>query len=129
MNTPAPVTPASPGPAAADVIPFWIAVPEADLADLRERLGRTRFPEPATVAGWEQGIPVEDLQKIVTAGRNHDWRATEDRLNALPHFRTPIDGLGSTSCTCAPRTPRRSRSCSPTAGRARSSSSRMCSGR
>jgi epoxide hydrolase len=93
MNTPAPLTPASPGPAAADIVPFRIAVPEADLADLRERLGRTRFPEPATVAGWEQGIPVEDLQKIVTAWRNHDWRASEDRLNTLPHFRTTIDGL------------------------------------
>jgi Epoxide hydrolase N terminus len=31
----------------ADVVPFRIEVPEEDLADLRQRLGRTRWPEPA----------------------------------------------------------------------------------
>jgi hypothetical protein len=34
-----------------------IAVPQADLDDLRERLTRTRWPEPETVEDWSQGAP------------------------------------------------------------------------
>ena len=36
---------------AAGVVPFRIAVPEAELADLRRRLADTRWPEPETVDG------------------------------------------------------------------------------
>ena len=77
-----------------DVTPFRIDVPDADLADLRDRLARTRFPEPATAAGWEQGVPLGFLRELVDAWRDHDWRATEARLAALPQFRTTLDGLG-----------------------------------
>jgi hypothetical protein len=41
------------------VHPFRIEVPEADLADLRDRLARTRWPDPATVPGWAQGVPLD----------------------------------------------------------------------
>ena len=34
------------------VTPFTLAIPDADLDGLRDRLRRTRWPEPATVAGW-----------------------------------------------------------------------------
>ena len=33
-----------------DIQPFTLAVPQARLDDLRERLARTRWPEPETVA-------------------------------------------------------------------------------
>ena len=36
----------------AEVIPFHVAVPEADLDDLQERLRRTRWPEVETVDDW-----------------------------------------------------------------------------
>jgi hypothetical protein len=42
---------------AAGVIPFRIAVPEAELADLRRRLADTRWPEPETVDGKELQRP------------------------------------------------------------------------
>ncbi len=74
--------------------PFEIRVPDAALADLRERLRRTRWPEPATAAGWAQGPPldrVRDLCRYWADG--YDWRATEARLNARPQLRTVIDGL------------------------------------
>jgi pimeloyl-ACP methyl ester carboxylesterase len=75
--------------------PFAIAVPAAELDDLRERLRRTRWPEPETVGDWSQGVPlayVRDLCAYWADG--YDWRATEAELNALPQFRTEIDGLG-----------------------------------
>ncbi len=77
------------------MIPFHIEVPEAELADLRVRLRRTRWPDEEPVADWSQGVPlayVRDLCEYWAA--EYDWRATERRLNALPQFRTEIDGVG-----------------------------------
>jgi epoxide hydrolase len=78
-----------------EVIPFRIEIPEADLRDLRERLGRTRWPEAETVEDWSQGVPLAYLRELCGYWADrYDWRATEARLNALPQFRTEIDGLG-----------------------------------
>jgi epoxide hydrolase len=77
------------------VTPFRIAVPDADLDDLRERLRRTRWPDRETVDDWSQGVPLEYVQDLCRHwAEEYDWRATEARLNALPQFRTEIDGLG-----------------------------------
>jgi pimeloyl-ACP methyl ester carboxylesterase len=77
------------------VEPFRLDVPESELADLRERLRRTRWPEPATVDGWAQGVPLDFLQDLCAYWADgYDWRRLEARLNALGQFRTTIDGLG-----------------------------------
>jgi pimeloyl-ACP methyl ester carboxylesterase len=77
------------------VASFRIAVPEADLEDLRERLRRTRWPERETVGDWSQGIPLDYVQELCEHWRTtYDWRATERRLNEVPQFRAEIDGLG-----------------------------------
>jgi epoxide hydrolase len=78
-----------------DVTPFRIEVPEAELDDLRERLERTRWPEPEPVDDWSQGVPLAYLRELCDYwAHGYDWRATEARLNELPQFRTEIDGLG-----------------------------------
>jgi epoxide hydrolase len=78
----------------AEVTPFRIEVPEADLDDLRERLRRTRWPEPETVTDWSQGVPLGYLQDLCRYwSEGYDWRAAEARLNALPQFRTEVGGL------------------------------------
>jgi epoxide hydrolase len=77
------------------IAPFRIDVPEAELDDLRDRLRRTRWPEPAPAAGWAQGVPLPYVQELCAHWADgYDWRATERRLNALPQVRTGIDGLG-----------------------------------
>ena len=74
--------------------PFELHVAEAQLDDLRERLRRTRWPEPATAPDWTQGVPLERLQAVcATWADDYDWRATERRLNAIGQFRTELDGL------------------------------------
>lgn len=76
------------------VTPFHIAVPEADLADLRERLTRTRWPEPETVPDWSQGVPLDYLIDLCRSwAESYDWRVCENRLNRLDQFRTTIFGL------------------------------------
>ena len=78
-----------------EVRPFRLAVPEAELRDLRERLRRTRWPEPATVGDWSQGVPLGYLRELCRHWADgYDWRATEARLNGLGQFRTELDGLG-----------------------------------
>ena len=75
--------------------PFRIEIPESDLTDLRDRLRRTRWPDPEPVDDWSQGIPLAYVQELCRYWADHyDWRATEARLNELPQFRTDIDGLG-----------------------------------
>lgn len=79
--------------------PFRIEVPDADLADLHERIDRTRWPEPATVEGWGQGVPLDYARDLVDHWRRrYDWRRCEAELNALPQFTTPLDGGGDDSC-------------------------------
>ena len=72
---------------------FHIHVDESVLDDLRRRLASTRFPDQIEGTGWEYGIPIDYLRGLVEYWREqYDWRAQEARLNALPHFRTRIDG-------------------------------------
>jgi pimeloyl-ACP methyl ester carboxylesterase len=76
------------------VRPFRIAVGDDLLADLRDRLRRTRWPEPATAPGWAQGPPLDAVRALCRYWADgYDWRATEARLNRLPQFHTSIDGL------------------------------------
>ena len=74
--------------------PFTIAVPDAVLADLRERLGRTRWPDQLPGTGWDYGTDTAYLKELVAYWQNgFDWRAEETRLNRFHHYRASIDGL------------------------------------
>ncbi|WP_169581456.1 MULTISPECIES: epoxide hydrolase [Microbacterium] len=77
----------------ADIRPFRVDIPQADLDDLRERLSRTRLPQPAPSDDWASGTPVSYLRDAVAQWRDgFDWRGAEARLNEHPHFTTEIDG-------------------------------------
>ncbi len=74
--------------------PFTLRVPDDAIADLRQRLARTRFPDQAPGAPWAYGTDVFYLQGLVDHWREgFDWRAVEDRLNALPNFKVPLHGI------------------------------------
>src|SRR5215216_1429616 len=73
---------------------FKIDVPEADLDDLRRRIGATRWPEGETVGDASQGVQLATMQALVRYwASDYDFRRFEARLNALPQFMTEIDGL------------------------------------
>lgn len=74
------------------LIPFRIEIPQAALDDLRDRLQRTRLPEPLPGDDWASGVPVERLRSLIDRWTEHDWRATESSLNRFPQFTTRIDG-------------------------------------
>jgi pimeloyl-ACP methyl ester carboxylesterase len=75
--------------------PFTIpTVADAELDELRARIAATRWPERETVADDSQGVPLAMLQDLAAHwARDHDWRACEAKLSALPQFVTEIDGL------------------------------------
>jgi pimeloyl-ACP methyl ester carboxylesterase len=73
---------------------FKIHVPDEVLADLRERLARTRFPSEIPGSGWEYGTNLAYLRQLVEYWRNtYDWREHEAQLNRFTHYKTEIDGL------------------------------------
>ena len=75
--------------------PFRIETSAADLEDLRTRLRSTRWPDRETVGDWSQGVPLGYLRELCRYWeQDYDWPARQRRLNALPQFRTVIDGLG-----------------------------------
>jgi epoxide hydrolase len=79
--------------ARAEITPFRIEVPEADLDDLRGRLARTRWPDELPGVGWDYGVPLAEMKDLADYWRTaYDWRAQESRLNSYPQFTTTIDG-------------------------------------
>lgn len=72
---------------------FELRVPEAQLDDLRQRLGRTRFPDQAPGPDWAYGTDLAYMRGLVDHWRDgFDWRAAEARLNAFPNYRMDIGG-------------------------------------
>lgn len=93
-SDPAGANPAKPGSEENAIRPFHIEIPEEALADLRQRVAATRWPDRETVSGESQGVQLETMKKLVRSwGTDHDWRKAEAKLNALPQFVTTIDGL------------------------------------
>ena len=72
-----------------EIRPFTVAVDDAEIADLRDRLARTRWPEPEVVDDWSQGIPLAYLQEVCEYwASDYDWRRCEAAINARPNFIT-----------------------------------------
>src|SRR5512139_596078 len=74
--------------------PFTLHVPDADLADLRLRLERARFPDEPPLEPWSTGASVDYLKRLVDYWRTgFDWRAQEARLNGFRQFKVPLAGI------------------------------------
>lgn len=73
--------------------PFTIDVPQSVLDDLTERVRRTRWTPDLGHDPWERGVPSEVLRELAAYWVDgFDWRAAEARFNAVPGFRTEVDG-------------------------------------
>ena len=76
-----------------DIEKFWIDIPQADLDDLAERLGKMRWPSVLPGPAWQRGVPVGYLRDLAAYWRDgFDWRAQEKRLNTYPQYTTQIGG-------------------------------------
>jgi len=78
-----------------EIRPFQVDMPGEAIADLRRRIAATRWPSQELVADRSQGVQLAMLQELARYwATGYDWRTCEARLNALPQFRTEIDGEG-----------------------------------
>jgi pimeloyl-ACP methyl ester carboxylesterase len=76
------------------VRPFEIHVPEEELVELRRRVAATRWPTRELVDDRSQGVQLATMQQLARYwSTEYDWRRCEAKLNALPQFRTEIDGV------------------------------------
>jgi microsomal epoxide hydrolase len=74
--------------------PFTLRVPDETIADLRDRLARTRFPDQAPGDPWAYGTDLGYLRQLVEYWHaTFDWRAEEARLDAFPQYKVPLCGI------------------------------------
>jgi len=79
---------------AAGVRPFRVETPEAELEALRGRVAATRWPHKELVEDRSQGVQSATIHKLADYwASDYDWRKCESKLNALPQFKTEIDGV------------------------------------
>jgi pimeloyl-ACP methyl ester carboxylesterase len=80
-------------PGATAVRPFEVQIPDEALEDLRRRIAATRLPSRELVPDRSQGVQLATIEALTDYwATKHDWRACEAKLNALPQFKTEIDG-------------------------------------
>jgi len=76
-----------------DIRSFRVDMPDEAIADFRRRIAATRWPSKELVADRSQGVQLATIQELARYwATDYDWRACEARLNALPQFKTEIDG-------------------------------------
>src|ERR1700722_15781649 len=74
--------------------PVKIDTSEEAVADMRRRVAGARQPTRELVADRSQGVQLATIQELARYwATDYDWRACEAKLNALPQFKTEIDGV------------------------------------
>ncbi|MCF1744039.1 epoxide hydrolase family protein [Paradevosia shaoguanensis] len=74
------------------ITPFTVAISDAQIADLKERLTMARWPTQVAT-DWSHGQPVAFIRELAEQWlKDFDWRTHEAALNAYPQFTTVIDG-------------------------------------
>src|SRR5687768_11761350 len=67
--------------------PFTLEVPAAAIADLHERLARTRLPDEPPLEAWSTGTSLSYLEELIVYWREtFDWRAQEAKLNSFKQY-------------------------------------------
>ena len=73
--------------------PFQVEFPDEALEALHRRISATRWPTKELVSDRSQGVQLATIQELARYWvTDYDWRKCEARLNALPQFKTEIDG-------------------------------------
>jgi pimeloyl-ACP methyl ester carboxylesterase len=77
-----------------EIRPFRVVMPDEAIAELRRRIGATRWPSRELVTDRSQGVQLATVQELARYWTtDYDWRRCEAELNALPMFKTEVDGV------------------------------------
>ncbi|MGZ4284704.1 MAG: epoxide hydrolase family protein [Solirubrobacteraceae bacterium] len=73
---------------------FHVDIPDEAFEDLRRRIAATRLPSRELVDDRSQGVQLATIEELARYwATEYDWRRCEARVNALPQFKTEIDGV------------------------------------
>jgi pimeloyl-ACP methyl ester carboxylesterase len=76
------------------VTPFEIAIDDAVLADIVERVRRYPWDTLPDAGAWSAGTDIGFLRHLTQYWlEQYDWRAQEVRLNRFPQFHAVVEGL------------------------------------
>jgi pimeloyl-ACP methyl ester carboxylesterase len=79
---------------ATDIRSFHVDIPEEKLDELHRRIAETHWPQKELVDDHSQGVQSATMEALTRYwATDYDWRKVEAELNALPQFKTEIDGL------------------------------------
>jgi len=79
---------------AAAIRPFQVDISDKEVADLRQRITASRWPTAELVQDASQGVQLAMLQELTRYwATDYDFGRVAARLNALPQFKTRIDGI------------------------------------
>jgi pimeloyl-ACP methyl ester carboxylesterase len=79
---------------ATEIRSFHIDIPQDEIDELGRRIAATRWPTKELVNDRSQGVQLAAMQHLARYWTtDYDMRRCETRLNALPQFKTQIDGV------------------------------------
>jgi len=74
--------------------PFVVEFPDAKYDDLRQRINAMVWPDRELVADATQGVQLATMQSLARYWcGDYNLRSMETKVNALPNFKTEIDGV------------------------------------
>jgi microsomal epoxide hydrolase len=74
--------------------PFTLHVPDAEIAELRQRLARTRWPDEPPGEPWSTGTSLSYMKGFADYWQTgFDWRAWEGKLNGFRQFTATVGGI------------------------------------
>src|SRR5580765_3084969 len=77
-----------------EIRPFHVDVPGEQIDELRRRIAQTRWASKELVQDRSQGVQLATMRALASYWEtDYDWRKAEAKLNALPQFKTEIDGV------------------------------------
>jgi hypothetical protein len=75
------------------IVPWKLQVSDEALADLRERLRLTRFPDQLADVPWVYGTDLAFMRRLIEYWIDgYAWRNAEAQLNRLPHYMANVAG-------------------------------------
>jgi len=81
----------------AEIQPYRIDIPQADLDDLVDRLRRTRWTDEYEGVGWDYGTNLGYMKELAKYWQHgYDWRREEAHLNSFPHYTAELAGQSLT---------------------------------
>lgn len=69
---------------------YTIDVSQTELDKLNHKLSQAEFSDQLEGSTWDLGSPRSDIEHLVKAWKQWDWRQAEKKLNELPHFHVEI---------------------------------------